>query len=153
MGVLKEFKEFAIKGNLIDMAVGVVIGTAFGRVVSAFIEGMIMPLIGKVMNNVDFNNLYLGLSDAVNSAKTTNPTLTLEEAKKLGPVISYGTFITVVIDFIIIAFTVFVVIKTINKMKRKQEEAPAEVVVSKEEQLLSEMRDLLKIISSKNENK
>ncbi len=143
--MFKEFKEFALKGNLIDLAIGVVMGAAFGRVVTAFIDGMVMPVIGKMMNNVDFNNLYIGLSDAVTTAKVANPTLPLEEAKKLGPVIAYGSFITVALDFFIIALVVFLTIKGINRMKKVEEAAPAPAPAPSEtEKLLSEIRDLLK---------
>jgi large conductance mechanosensitive channel len=146
MGFVKEFKEFALKGNLVDMAIGVVIGGAFGKVVTAFIDGMIMPLIGKMVGNVDFNNLYMSLSDTVDAALTTNSKLPLEEAKKLGPVIAYGSFITVALDFIIVALVLFMVIKMMNRMKKQQEaEAPAAPPApSKEEVLLTEIRDALR---------
>ena len=143
--MFKEFKEFALKGNLIDLAIGVVMGAAFGRVVTAFIDGMVMPVIGKLMNNVDFNNLYVGLSEAVNTAKSANPTLPLEEAKKLGPVIAYGSFVTVTLDFFIVALVVFLTIKGINRMKKQEEAAPAAAPApNPTETLLSEIRDLLK---------
>lgn len=147
MGFMKEFKEFAMKGNLIDMAVGVVIGAAFGKVVSAFIDGMVMPPIGKLMGNVDFNNLYFSMSEKVDAAIAANGgnAIGIEEAKKLGPVVAYGSFITMVIDFLIVAFVVFVIIKMMNRMKKKAEEAPAAPPApSKEEVLLTEIRDILK---------
>lgn len=146
MGFVKEFKEFAMKGNLIDMAVGVVIGAAFGKVVSAFIDGIVMPPIGKLMGNVDFNNLYMSLSDKVDAAIAANGgNLSIDKAKELGPVMAYGSFITMVIDFLIVAFVVFSIIKMMNRMKKKAEEAPAAPPApTKEEVLLTEIRDLLK---------
>lgn len=145
MGMIKEFKAFAMKGNLVDMAVGVVMGGAFGKVISSFIDGMIMPLIGKLLGGVDFNNIYISLSDAVTTAKMANPTLPLEEAKKLGPVIAVGTFVTMLIDFIVVAFVVFMVIKALNNMKKKEAEVPAAPPEpTNEEKLLMEIRDSLK---------
>lgn len=145
MGFIKEFKEFAMKGNLVDMAIGVVMGTAFGKVVSGFIDGLVMPLIAKLMGNVDFNNIYVSLSDAVTTAKTTNPNLTLEEAKKLGAVLSVGSFITVIIDFLVVALVVFMVIKALNAAKKKKEAAaPAPPAGPTQEELLTQIRDLLK---------
>lgn len=149
MGFVKEFKEFAMKGNLIDMAVGVVIGAAFGKVVSAFIDGIVMPPIGKLMGNMNFSELYISISDKVNAANSAlvNSKLSLADAKKLGPVLAYGEFLTMVIDFLIVALTVFVVIKGMNRMKRKQaaEAAPAAPPEpTKEEVLLTEIRDILK---------
>ena len=147
MGMMKEFKEFAMRGNLVDLAVGVVIGGAFGKVVSGFIDGMVMPLIGMVTGGVDFNNMYVSLSDKVTEAMVANPQLPIADAKALGPVIAYGSFITVLIDFLVVAFVVFMVIKGMNRMKKKQEEAPAAPAAppapSKEEILLTEIRDAL----------
>lgn len=139
MSVIKEFKEFAMKGNLVDMAVGVVMGGAFGKVVSGFIDGMVMPLIGKLLGGVDFNNLYVSLSDKI------TPGLAIDDARKLGPVIAWGSFVTVVIDFIVVAAVIFMVIKALNNMKKKEAEvpaAPAEPTAT--EKLLSEIRDSLK---------
>lgn len=145
MGFVKEFKEFAMKGNLIDMAIGVVIGTAFGKVISAFIDGVVMPPIGKLMGGVDFSNLYMSLSDKIDAAQAAGP-LALADAKALGPVIAYGAFLTVVIDFLIVALVVFMVIKGMNRMKKKQAEAaPAPPPgPTKEEVLLTEIRDALR---------
>ena len=147
MGFVQEFKDFAMRGNLVDLAVGVVIGAAFGKVVTSFIDGMVMPLIGMLTGGVDFNNVYLPLTDEVRAALAANPGLTLEEAKKLGAVIAYGSFITVVIDFLVVAFVIFMVIKAMNRMKKKQAEAPAAPVAppapTKEEILLTEIRDAL----------
>lgn len=138
MSLIKEFKEFAVKGNLIDMAVGIVIGTAFKAVVSAFVDGVVLPPIGKLLGGVDFSQLFINLSDQGYN--------TLAEAKEASaPVITYGAFIQSVIDFLIIAFVIFVVVKAINSMKRKEEEKPAEPAPPAEEVLLlREIRDQLK---------
>ncbi|TND08540.1 MAG: large conductance mechanosensitive channel [Bacteroidetes bacterium] len=146
MGFIKEFKEFALKGNLIDMAVGVVIGTAFTKLVSAFIDGIVMPPIGKLMGNMNFSELYYSISPKVDLVqKAAGGNLSLAEAKKIGPVIAYGNFLTMLIDFLIVAFVVFMVIKMMNRLKRKEEAAPATPPPpSKEELLLTEIRDILK---------
>ena len=133
---LKEFKEFAMKGNLIDMAVAFVMGGAFGQLVTKFIEGMVMPLIGKLTAGMDFNSLRIVLSDA--KVDETGQVIAAEAA------IRYGEFITVCINFIIIAFCMFLVIKAINKMKRKNEEIAPVPEPTEEQKLLSEIRDLLK---------
>lgn len=139
MGMIKEFKEFAMKGNLVDMAIGVVMGGAFGKVVSGFIDGMVMPLIGKLLGGVDFNNLYVSLSDKI------TPGLPLDKAKELGPVLAYGSFITVVVDFIVVAAVIFLVVKALNNMKKKEAEAPAAAPEpSNTDKLLMEIRDNLK---------
>jgi len=132
---LKEFKEFAMKGNLIDMAVAFVMGGAFGTFVTKFIEGMVMPLVGKLTAGVDFNSLKIVLSDA--KVDETGKVIAAEAA------IMYGEFITALINFTIIAFCMFVVVKTVNRMKRKNEEAKAPPAVSEEQKLLTEIRDLL----------
>lgn len=140
--MLKEFKEFAIKGNLVDMAIAFVMGGAFGKVVSAFIDGMVMPLVGMIQGK-DFNNLYFGLNEATQQASANG--VSLEKAKEVGPVFAYGQFITVAIQFIIVAFVMFMVIKAMNKMKKKQEEAPAAPPEpSSTDKLLAEIRDALK---------
>lgn len=139
MGFVKEFKEFALKGNVIDLAVGVIIGGAFGKITASVIDDLMMPLLGKVVGNVDFSSLYIPLSDKV--AKD----LPLAEAKKLGPVFAYGNFISVMINFILLAFCVFLMIKAINSLKKKHEEAPtAPPEPTNEEKLLMEIRDALK---------
>lgn len=119
----KEFKEFAVKGNAIDLAVGVIIGAAFGKIVSSIVEDLLMPPIGRAVGNLDFSNLYVPLSDKV------KPGLSLVEAKKLGPVLAYGNFITVTINFVIVAFCIFLVVKMINKMKKP---SPTKTPVSKD---------------------
>lgn len=110
--MFKEFKEFAVKGNAIDLAVGVIIGAAFGKIVTSIVEDLLMPPIGKVLGNLDFSNMYVPLSDKV------TPGLALAEAKKLGPVFAYGNFITIMINFVIVAFCIFLMVKMINKMKK-----------------------------------
>lgn len=150
MGFVKEFKEFAIKGNVIDLAVGVIIGGAFGSITKSVIDDLIMPIVGMA-GNADFSSYYVPLNDAVEqgmiafSTANAGGVMPLAEAKKLGPVFAYGNFITVVLNFMILAFIVFLMIKGINRLKRKQEEAPApEPEPTNEEKLLSEIRDLLK---------
>jgi len=138
MSLLKEFKEFAVKGNVIDMAVGIIIGASFKTIVSSLVSDIVMPPIGKILGGVDFSKLYINLSETTFTS--------LAEATKAGaPVIRYGVFIQSILDFVIIAFTVFMVIKSINKFKRKEEEAPAEPAPTPEEViLLREIRDSLK---------
>ena len=114
----KEFKEFAVKGNAIDLAVGVIIGAAFGKIVTSIVEDLLMPPIGRVAGNLDFSNLYLPLSDKI------KPVLPLAEAKKLGPVFAYGNFITITINFVIVAFCIFLVVEGINKMKQPKSGPP-----------------------------
>jgi len=135
--VLDEFKQFAMRGNVVDMAVGIIIGGAFGKIISSFVADVIMPPIGMLMGNVDFSQLFINLSD---TAYTT-----LAAAKEAGaPTINYGTFLNTVLDFLIIAFAIFMVIRGMNKMKKKEEEKPAEPAKPSEEvQLLTDIRDAL----------
>lgn len=137
MGMMSEFKEFAMKGNVVDMAVGIVIGGAFGKIVSSFVADVIMPPIGMLMGGVDFTNLFISLSGQYE---------TLAAATEAGaPVIKYGSFIQTVFDFVIIAFAIFMVIKGMNAAKKKEEEAPAAPAAPPEDiQLLKEIRDALK---------
>ncbi len=138
MGFVKEFKEFATKGNVMDLAVGVIIGAAFGKIVDSVVNDLIMPVIGIIFK-ADFSNLYVALSDKI------TPGLTLAEAKKLGPVFAWGNFVTVVLNFIILAFVIFMLVKGMNRMKRKQETAhEAAPAPTPTEQLLTEIRDALK---------
>lgn len=130
MSLMSEFKQFAIRGNMIDLAIGIIIGTAFGKIVSSLVQDVIMPPIGLLLGNVDFSDLAVVLKPAVENT----PAVTLK----------YGVFITTIIDFIIIAFVVFMLIKAINMMKRKEEEKPAPPAPTKEEILLTEIRDILK---------
>jgi large conductance mechanosensitive channel len=133
MSMMQEFKDFAVKGNAVDMAVGIVVGAAFGKIVSSFVADVIMPPIGVLLGGVNFSDLALTIQEAVGEAPAV--------------VIKYGSFIQTVIDFTIIAFAIFMVIKAINSMKKEEivEEKPAvEPEPSKEEVLLTEIRDLLK---------
>lgn len=136
--MLKEFKEFAVKGNVIDMAVGVVIGGAFGKIVNSLVADVIMPPIGLLLGKVDFSNLFLNLSG--------KPVESLAEAKKAGlATLNYGIFLNTCLEFLIIAFAIFVVVKQINRLKREAPPAPAAPPEpSAEEKLLAEIRDLLK---------
>ena len=128
MSFLKDFKEFAVRGNVVDMAVGIIIGAAFGKIVSSLVSDVVMPPLGWVIGGVDFSDLAIVLPEMI-------------EGK--GPVsILYGKFIQTVLDFTIVAFAIFMMVKVINRMKKKEEQKPAEP--SKEEVLLTEIRDLLK---------
>ena len=139
MGFISEFKEFAMKGNVMDMAVGVIIGGAFGKIISSLVDDIIMPLIGKVLGNVDFTNLYIALSGQESG-------LPLDKAKEAGAVFAYGQFCQNIIDFLIIALCIFMMIKAMNKLSRKKEEAPEPAAPAgpTQEELLTEIRDLLK---------
>ena len=134
MGMLKEFKDFAMKGNLVDIAVGFVMGAAFNKVVASFTGGIVSPLIGLIFNT-DFKDLKYVLKEGVadSTGKITGEVTML-----------YGEFLTNVIDFIIVAFVMFMVVKAVNKMKKKEEPAPEEPKGPSQEELLSEIRDLLK---------
>ena len=134
---VKEFKEFAIKGNAMDMAVGIIIGAAFGKIVSSLVNDVIMPPIGKLMGNVDFTGLF------VNLGATTYETLA--EAQKAGaPTLNYGNFLQVMVDFLIVAWAVFMLVKGINSLKKKEEEKPADPPKPSEEVLLlREIRDAM----------
>ena len=114
----KEFKEFAVKGNAIDLAVGVIIGAAFGKIVTSIVEDLLMPPVGRLIGNLDFSNLYVPLSDKVTRG------LSLAEAKKLGPVFAYGNFITITINFAIVAFCIFLLVKGINRLKHPKTGPP-----------------------------
>jgi large conductance mechanosensitive channel len=143
MSMVKEFKEFAMRGNVVDLAIGVIIGGAFGKIVNSVIEDMIMPVIGKVVGNVDFSNLYFPLSDKIQKINDQWPALI--DAKKLGPVFAYGNFITIFINFVILAFCIFLLIKGMNAMKKQEDAKPAAPAApSKEEILLTEIRDALR---------
>lgn len=136
--MLKEFKEFAIKGNVMDMAVGIVIGASFGTIVKSFVSDILMPPIGLAMGGVDFTNLFVTLKGDVYAS--------LEAAKEAGAVtVNYGLFINNVISFIIVALAIFMVVKAMNSLRRKEEEAPAEPPAPpRSEVLLEEIRDALK---------
>lgn len=131
MSILSEFKAFAVKGNVVDMAVGIIIGAAFGKIVSSFVGDVIMPPIGLLIGGVDFSDLAITLK----AAKGDIPAV----------VLSYGKFIQTILDFVIVAFAIFMGVKVINRLKREEEAAPeAPAAPSREEELLSEIRDLLK---------
>ena len=133
--MLEEFKKFALRGNVVDLAVGVIIGAAFGAIVTSLVSDVIMPVIGAVTGGLDFSNHFVPLSAKVTAAS-------LDDAKKQGAVLAYGKFLTITINFIIIALVLFLAIRAMNKLIHKEaEKAPA---LSKQEQLLAEIRDLLK---------
>ena len=143
MKIVQEFKAFALRGNVVDLAIAVIIGGAFGKIVNSVIEDLIMPLIGKVVGNVDFSNLYLPLSDKIQKVNDQWPALL--DAKKLGPVFAYGNFITILINFMILAFCIFLMVKGMNALKRKEEAKPTlPPEPTAQEKLLTEIRDLLK---------
>ncbi|MBT8409053.1 MAG: large conductance mechanosensitive channel protein MscL [Alphaproteobacteria bacterium] len=130
--MFKEFKDFAMRGNVVDMAVGIVIGGAFGKIVSSFVKDILMPPIGQLMGNVDFSDLFVNLSDTAYTS--------LAAAQEAGaPTINYGVFINTVIDFIIIAFAIFMVVKAMNSAKKKEEAPPAEPTTKKCPRCLSEI--------------
>ena len=134
MGMISEFKEFAVKGNLVDLAVGFIMGGAFATVVSSLVNDIIMPVVGKLIGGVDFSNLYVNLTDTDYA--------TLAEAQEAGAaVITYGVFINALISFIIVALVMFMIIKSMNKIKKAEEEAPTAPPAN--EVLLAEIRDLL----------
>lgn len=131
MSMMSEFKSFAMRGNVVDMAVGIIIGGAFGKIVSSFVNDVLMPPIGMALGGVDFSDLAFTLKEAAGEAAAVT--------------INYGSFIQTVVDFLIIAFAIFMAIKAMNSMKKKEEEAPAEPPKpSAEVQLLTEIRDSLK---------
>ncbi|MCB1214513.1 MAG: large-conductance mechanosensitive channel protein MscL [Deltaproteobacteria bacterium] len=136
--MFEEFKKFALRGNVVDMAVGIIIGGAFGKIVSSLVKDVMMPPIGMVLGQVNFNQLFINLS--------ATPYASLKEAQEAGaPTLNYGIFVSTILDFIILAFAIFIMVKMMNRLKKKQEEAPAkEPSPSKEEVLLTEIRDLLK---------
>ncbi len=145
MGFFKEFRDFAMRGNVVDMAVGIIIGAAFGGIVNSLIKDVVMPIVG-LAGNVDFSNQYIALSSKVSDAAAVAP-LSLEEARKQGPVLAWGAFVTVVINFIILAFAIFLVIKAMNTAKKrfeKREAAAAVAAPPADVVLLTEIRDLLK---------
>ena len=135
--MLKEFRDFAMKGNVVDLAVGVIIGAAFGGIVSSLVGDIIMPVIGAITGGLDFSNYFTGLSKAVTA---TN----LADAKKQGAVLGWGNFLTLTLNFMIVAFVLFLVIRAMNQLKRKDEAAPPQPKPTRQEELLTEIRDLLK---------
>jgi large conductance mechanosensitive channel len=139
--VIKEFREFAMRGNVIDMAVGIIIGAAFGRIVESMVKDLIMPPIGLLLGNVDFANLFV----VMKSGAVPGPYLSVEAAQKAGAVtLNYGMFVNNVVSFVLVAFAVFLLVRSINRMRRRQEEAPKEAPAPAEEVvLLREIRDSL----------
>lgn len=136
--MLKEFKEFAMKGNVVDLAIGVVIGAAFGKIVGSMVDDIIMPIIGAITGGIDFSNFYLGLSSKVQQG------LAYADAKKAGAALGWGAFLTAVVNFIIIAWVLFMVVKGMNKMKKEEPAAPAAPAEPPADvKLLGEIRDLL----------
>ncbi len=143
MAFIKEFKEFAVKSNLIDTAIAFVIGGAFAKVTTSFIDGIVMPPIGKLMGNVDFSKLQYVIQDA--RAEVTDASGIVTHKAVAEVAIKYGAFVNTIVDFLIVAFVMFMVIKGMNKMKRKHAEIPAPPAEpTKQEILLTEIRDLLK---------
>jgi large conductance mechanosensitive channel len=132
--MLEEFKKFAMRGNVVDLAIGIVIGAAFGATVNSLVGDLFMPVVGAVTGGLDFSNYFLPLSSKVDAP-------TLAEARKQGAVLAWGSFLTVVINFLIIAWVLFFVVKGINRLKKEE---PAAAPPSKEVELLTEIRDLLK---------
>ncbi len=141
MSMFKEFKEFAMKGNLIDMAVAFVMGAAFTKVTTAFISGMVMPLVGQVTGGVDFSSMKWVLTPKVDEVKDASGAVVTPAVAEVA--VSWGQFITVTIEFLVVAFVMFLVIKAINRMK-KAEPAPPPAGPSNEEKLLTEIRDALR---------
>jgi large conductance mechanosensitive channel len=147
MKIVEEFKTFIMRGNVVDLAVGVIIGAAFGNIVTALTHDLILPPIGKIIGNLDFKNLYIPLSDKVvqaqvaDAAKVPPVQLALADAQNIGPVLAWGDLVTVTLQFLIVAFCIFLLIKGINAFIKKEEAAPPP---TNEEKLLTEIRDLLK---------
>jgi large conductance mechanosensitive channel len=137
--MLKEFQEFAVKGNVVDLAIGVIIGAAFGAIVNSLVGDIIMPIIGAITGGLDFSNYFTALSSQV----TAN---NLADAKKQGAVLAWGSFLTLSLNFLIVAFALFIVVRSINNLRRRLAEAPPAVppAPTKDQQLLMEIRDLLK---------
>jgi large conductance mechanosensitive channel len=140
MGMMQEFKQFAMRGNVIDLAVGVIIGAAFSKIVDSLVQDIIMPPIGKLLGGLDFANYYVALNNQ-------DPSLPLAEAKKLGAVLAYGNFLTILLNFLILAFVIFQMVRLVHKARQKLEEPskPAEPAPPAEDVLLlREIRDALK---------
>ena len=137
--MLQEFKKFAMRGNVMDLAIGVIIGVAFGKIVDSLVADVIMPVIGRIFGGLDFSNYFFGLTSAASQAPT------YDAAKKAGATLGYGQFITVAVNFIIIAWVLFLVVKGMNTLLKKEAAAPAPPAPpTKEQELLTEIRDLLK---------
>ncbi len=133
--MLKEFREFALKGNMVDLAIGIIIGAAFSGLVNSIVNDLFMPIIGFVTGGIDFSNMFIQLAGA--------PQPTLAQAREAGATIAYGNFITLVINFVIVAWVLFMVVKLMNRLKRQQAAAPKPAEDPRDVQLLREIRDLL----------
>jgi large conductance mechanosensitive channel len=139
MSIASEFKEFALKGNVVDLAVGVIIGAAFGKIVGSMVDDLIMPLVGKVLNNINFVDMFIALKEI-----PPGTAMTLEAVKKAGiPVFAYGNFLTVLLNFIILALVIFLMVRQINKLK-KAAPPPAPAATPEDVMLLREIRDSLR---------
>jgi len=137
--MLQEFKKFALRGNVVDLAIGVIIGAAFGKIVGSLVDDVIMPIIGRIFGAMDFTNYFIGLTPAASQAAT------YDAAKKAGATLGYGTFITVSVNFIIIAFVLFLLIRGMNRIIKEEERAaPPPAPPTKDQELLTEIRDILK---------
>lgn len=137
--MLQEFKKFALRGNVVDLAIGVIIGAAFGKIVNSLVTDIIMPIIGRIFGGLDFSNYFFGLTSASSQAPT------YDAAKKAGATLGYGQFLTVAVNFLLIAFVLFLVVRGINRLSAREQDAPPPPKPpSKEEELLAEIRDLLK---------
>jgi len=137
--MLQEFKKFAMRGNVVDLAIGVIIGAAFSKIIDSLVGDIIMPIIGRIAGGLDFTNYFIGLTPAASQAAT------YDAAKKAGATLGYGTFLTVTVNFLIIAWVLFMVIKGMNRVIKQEEAAPAPPAPpTKEQELLTEIRDLLK---------
>ena len=139
MSFASEFKQFALKGNVVDLAVGVIIGAAFGKIVDSLVADIIMPVIGRLFGGLDFSNYFIGLTAASSQAPT------YDAAKKAGATLGYGQFITIAVNFLVIAWVIFLMVKAINRLFAEEQNAPPPPKPpSREEELLAEIRDLLK---------
>lgn len=134
--MLKEFKEFALRGNMVDLAIGVIIGAAFGGLVNSVVEDILMPIIGMITGGVDFSNMFIQLSG-------DGTATTLAQAKEQGATLAYGNFLTLLINFLIVAWVLFLVVKAMNRLKKKEEAKPEPKALPRNEVLLEEIRDLL----------
>lgn len=135
--MLKDFRDFAMKGNVVDLAIAVIIGAAFGAIVNSMVGDVIMPIVGAITGGLDFSNYFTALSSNVNA---TN----LADAKKQGAVLAWGNFLTLTLNFLIVAWVLFIVVRMMSKLKKQQAAEPAPPALTKQEELLTEIRDLLK---------
>ncbi|MBN9432447.1 MAG: large conductance mechanosensitive channel protein MscL [Bosea sp.] len=133
--MLKEFREFALRGNMVDLAIGIIIGAAFSGLVNSIVNDLIMPIVGRVTGGIDFSNMFIQLAG--------DPQPTLAAAREAGATIAYGNFLTLLINFLIVAWILFLIVKGMNTMKRKQEAAPVPAAEPEDVKLLKEIRDLL----------